>query len=191
MDVGLERIKLLSREELAAFAAGLEEPELDGLVETLVSKNDEQRYGALLLLLAFTENRDSLYKYWDFFAEKLHSENSYQRSIGLMLIARNAKWDGLCKMKGCIGRYLELCDDEKPVTVRQCIQNLAYILPYHNDLFGTVVQKLVSINLSTRKETQRKLLFQDIGLILTQINESKPDSRIEEYMENNCKWLKK
>ncbi len=188
MNVELEAIKYLSREELTQTAEGLDGAELGGLVETLASKDDGKRYGAFLLLLEYSEGWNGLYAYWDLFVEKMRNLNSYQRNIGLALLARNAKWDKQNKINGCINLYLELCDDEKPVTVRQCIQNIKYILPYHIDLWEPVIQKLLSVDISIRKETQRKLLYQDIEAAFKVIATEKPDSRMEAYLADNRKW---
>ena len=42
-----------------------------------------------------------------------------------MLIGENANWDDENRMEDTIDEYLELLYDEKPVTIRQCIQALA------------------------------------------------------------------
>ena len=78
------------------------------LVEWLSLKDDNIRYQAFLLLQSRSEFIDDVYQYWDTFRGKLKSDNSYQRSIGLMLIAGNVKWDsGENRMEDTIDEYLE------------------------------------------------------------------------------------
>ena len=52
-----------------------------------------------------------MYPYWEAFVARLTSDNSYQRSIGLMLIADNAKWDTSGKMEAALDDYLGLLGD--------------------------------------------------------------------------------
>ena len=163
MDAGvMDRIPKMDKSELENLAAGLDKKEIPVLVEALSSKKDEVRYPPFLLLQALSGFRGDLYPYWDTFQEKLRSENSYQRSIGIVMLARNAKWDTQNKLDEIIGLYLSFCDDEKAVTVRQCIQSIAYILPYKVHLHGVIADKLMSIDISERKETQQKLVLKDI-----------------------------
>lgn len=79
-----------------------------------------------------------VYTYWDIFREKLKSDNSYQRSIGLMLIADNARWDTQNRMEETIYDYLKCLSDEKPITVRQCIRSLVKII---DALSGDILDK--------------------------------------------------
>ena len=55
------------------------------LVEWLSLKDDDIRYQAFLLLQNRSIFFNDVYPFFDTFCEKLKSDNSYQRSIGLML----------------------------------------------------------------------------------------------------------
>ncbi len=79
-------------------------------------------------------------------------------------------------------RFLALCDDEKPVTVHQCIQSLAKIVPFNPDCIEKVVDKLIGIDLSQRKDTQRKLLLTDILTVLLERQKIQPQEKVDRYI---------
>jgi hypothetical protein len=114
--------------------------------------------------------------------DKLNNDNSYQRSIGLMLIAENVRWDEQKKFNALADQYLALCDDEKPVTVRQCIQSLVKIVPFNPDCIAKVVDKLIGIDLMQRKDTQRKLLLTDILTVLLECQKIQPQEKVDRYI---------
>ncbi len=182
--ITFETIQSCEKENLTELIPALNERDIAQLVGWLSEKDDNFRYKCFLLLQERSRSYADVYPYWDGLVEKLNSENSYQRSIGLMLIAENARWDAAGKFDGLIDRYLSFCDDEKPVTVRQCIQSLSSIVPYKPALNGRIVDKLLSIDLMQRKETQRKLLLMDIIQVLVMIRTTASDERIERYIEH-------
>jgi hypothetical protein len=135
------------------------------------------------LLLQYRSARyPDVYPFWNLFLEKLKSDNSYQRSIGLQLMTENTRWDMPGRFEESINRYLSFCDDEKPVVVRQCIQGLEKIVPHKKELRGDITEKLISIHIIDRKETQRKILLQDILRVLIMINQIEKNDRIDSYI---------
>lgn len=100
-----------------------------------------------------------------------------------MLIAENTRWDDFGKFEEIADRYLSFCDDEKPVTVRQCIQGLTKIIPYKKSCLTAIADRLIAINLMRRKETQRKILLMDILSVLVPINRLRHDERISRYLQ--------
>jgi len=125
--VDLENIMSIPNSDLQQVAKALDKDDIPQLVEWLSLKNDDIRYKAFLLLQNRSIFFDDVYPFWDIFREKLNSDNSYQRSIGLMLIAENARWDTGNRMEEIIDGYLTILNDEKPITVRRCIQSLGKI----------------------------------------------------------------
>ncbi len=125
-----ERLVSIPKSDLPEASKTLDEEDISQLIEWLALKDDNIRYQTLLLL----QNRSlffaDVYPYWDTLRSKLKSDNSYQRSVGLMLIADNVKWDTENRMEDTIDEYLTLLNDEKPITVRQCIQSLGKIIMY-------------------------------------------------------------
>jgi hypothetical protein len=99
---------------------------IDILMERLKSAKDDERYSALTELLAITEEKVPWFaEYREELAAKLADANSYQRSIGAMLLANLAKSEG---KKGEFGKLLPalmgLVDDEKFITERQYLQSV-------------------------------------------------------------------
>ncbi len=177
----------LEKESMAGPAQSLQPEDIEYLVELLSEKDDKVRYSAFLLLQERSIGEADIYPYWDTFRNKLNSDNSYQRSLGLMLLAVNSKWDDSGRMEAALEDYLKLLEDEKPITVRQCIQSLSHILPYHPKLNATIAKRLMALDLSVIKETMRKLVLMDILNILALIRESRKDEEIESYILNALK----
>jgi hypothetical protein len=99
--------------------------DIDNLFESLNSKDDKIRYPAFLELQKLTEEKvEWVYDQWYQLIEKLSSENSFQRSIGFILLANLAKSDTDHRIEGIINGLLRCTDDEKFITSRQVIQNL-------------------------------------------------------------------
>lgn len=94
-------------------------------IENLSSSDDKIRLEALQSLLKTTESRvDWIYEAWDLLLEKLDHENSYQRSIAVMLLCNLAKSDIENRLGVSLDRLLAHTKDEKFITSRQCIQNI-------------------------------------------------------------------
>ena len=100
----------------------IDNEEIKQLVEWLSEKDDKIRYQSFLLLKSRSESFDDVYPFWDVFSEKLKSENSYQRSIGFMLISENVRWNKEGKFEKIMDDYLINLNYDKPIIVRQCIQ---------------------------------------------------------------------
>lgn len=93
--------------------------------EELGSTDDKVRMEALQAALKLTESKvDWVYEVWDLLLEKLDHENSYQRSIGLLLLCNLAKSDAEDRLAEALERLLVHTRDEKFITSRQCLQNI-------------------------------------------------------------------
>jgi hypothetical protein len=94
-------------------------------IENLGSIDNTIRLHALQTLLKLTESKVKwIYDVWDLMLEKLENENSYQRSIGIMMLCNLAKSDREDQLKTVLDRLLMHTKDEKFITSRQCIQNI-------------------------------------------------------------------
>ncbi|MTI56279.1 hypothetical protein [Geosporobacter ferrireducens] len=180
--INLERLFTIEKENLLEFSKTLKAEDISQLVEWLTVKDDKLRYHSLLLLEHRSEEYNDVYPFWDIFCEKLRSTNSYQRSIGVMLIAANVKWDRENKIEITIDDYLRILDDEKPITVRQCIQSLKKIVAYRIDLHNKVASELISIDIMNIKPTMRKLILVDILNILVLIKKHNTSEEIDTYI---------
>ncbi len=172
----------LSSDEMPARAALLTTDDIDFLVGILSSVDDKLRYAAFQLLRERSLEHADVFPHWSVFCEKLASENSYQRSIGSMLLAANARWDDGKQTAAMLDGYLALLHDEKPITVRQSIQSLLQILPYHPALGGRVATSLLSLNLLDIRDTMRKLVLIDVINVLLLIRETEPTDAIDAYI---------
>lgn len=178
----LESIMLIPKDEIEEVSKSLNADNISQLIESLSLKDDNIRYQALQLLQYRSMYFNDVYQYWDVLCHKLKSDNSYQRSIGLMLIAENIKWDVDNKIEDIIDDYLMLLNDEKPITVRQCIQSLVKIVSFKPSLNDKIASKLISIDLNSIKETMRKLILFDILNVLITIRKIYKAPEIEGYI---------
>jgi len=159
--------------DLPEASKKLNKEEIPQLVEWLTLKEDSIRYQAFLLLQNRSVFFADVYPFWDTFRNKLKSDNSYQRSIGLMLIAENVKWDEENRIGDTIDEYLSLLKDEKPITIRQCIQALGKIASAKLDLHDKIASRLISFDIMAVKETMRKSILLDILNVLLIIRKNK------------------
>lgn len=91
----------------------------------LSSTDDKIRLEALQTILKTTDDKvDWVYDVWDDLVAKLENENSYQRSIGIMVLCNLAKSDTENRIQTILVRLLAHTRDEKFITSRQCILNV-------------------------------------------------------------------
>ncbi len=179
-----EIIAGLSKDEIPEKAATLGPEDIRILVDCLDEKDDNLRYHSFLLLQNRSQASADVYPFWDELAAKFSSGNSYHRSIGLMLIAENVRWDTTEKFDSLADSFLAFVDDEKPITVRQCVQSLVKIVPHKPHLIPAICDRLMSIDLSQRKETQQKILLMDILSVFAETRRHQKDERVEKYIIN-------
>jgi len=145
-----------------------------------VERNDDLRHRAFLILLHRSQLSGDVCPFRESFKAKLRSDNSYQRSIGLMLIAENARRDAENRLDSTIDDYLNLLKDEKPVTVRQRVQSLGKILG--PDLSGKIAGKLTSFDIMGVKESMRKPILLDILAVLAKVRRICSTGEIESFI---------
>ena len=172
---------LITPETAASYAATLDQADIPALVERLASAEDKIRYPAFLLLKERSAICADVYPFWDALDEKLTHENSYQRSIGAMLLSANAKHDAQGKLKQTLPRYLALLNDPKPITVRQCAQALPEILRAKPEYAEPIGNAIFSVSLLDYKETMRKLILLDFLETLILVRSLSPSEALEAY----------
>ena len=172
---------LITPETAASYAATLDQADIPALVERLASAEDKIRYPAFLLLKERSAICADVYPFWDALDEKLTHENSYQRSIGAMLLSANAKHDAQGKLKQTLPRYLALLNDPKPITVRQCAQALPEILRAKPEYTEPIGNAILSVSLLDFKETMRKLILLDFLETLILVRSLSPSEALEAY----------
>lgn len=157
------QLKSLSKDQVLASSKNLTASDIKFLVETLNEKDDKIRYNAFLLLQAHSKEQPSVYQYWAVLENKLNSDNSYQRSLGVMLIAENVRWDKEGKFGAALDKYVACCNDEKFITARQTIQGLGTILKSTGKYNDAIKKGLLALQFSQYKDNQQKLLKKDIA----------------------------
>ncbi|MCQ1530041.1 hypothetical protein [Lutispora saccharofermentans] len=180
--ITIDELISIDKSALGEAAKNLCKEDLPMLVRCLEEKDDDIRYKALLLLQHRSLLFDDVYPFWDKFCEKLRSSNSYHRSIGLMLIAENTRWDCSNKIDVIIDDYLSLLNDEKPITKRQCIQSLTKIIPYKPHLLEKIAGSLMDVKIDGIRETMRKLVLIDILEALVMIRKYDKCSSVDDYI---------
>ena len=179
-----------AEEELLAFdkaqpdapAAALDADEIAFLVDSLARKEDDPRYRALLLLQSRSAATPDVYRYWDVFRGKLASDNSYQRSIGMLLLAANARWDEGGRCAEALDDMAKLLADEKPVTIRQCVGALEVIALAVPEVREKICARLMATDLSVIREMMRKLVLKDIVHALTALKSVYSTPETEAYI---------
>ena len=182
--ITVEEIAAISKGDVQDAAKKLNSDDIHMLVDMLSLKDDNIRYGAFLLLQNRSMLNSDVYPFWDTFQGKLKSDNSYQRSIGLMLIAENVRWDTQHKTEAIIYDYLSLLNDEKPITVRQCIQSLGKVAQSKPALNAKIADRLISFDLMAVKETMRKSILLDIINVLLKIRKSYNSDEVESFISD-------
>ncbi|MPM56967.1 hypothetical protein SDC9_103784 [bioreactor metagenome] len=182
MSLTVESIMEIPKENLSPFSAALGPEDVAQLVSWLSRKEDDIRYRTFLLLQEKSRLDNSVYPYFQAFCEKLGSENSYQRSLGVMLIAENVQWDTESKMREVLPAYLKILYDEKPITVRQCVGSLGIIVKAAPAYGEKISRALLMYDVMSVRETMRKLILLDIVTVLAEIRKVYSDPKIDAYL---------
>lgn len=132
-------------------------------IENLGSIDDKIRLNALQTILGITENKvDWIYEVWDGLVNKLDDENSYQRSIAIMVLCNLAKSDSENRLAVSLQRILGHTRDEKFITSRQCLQNIWKVAATSSQTREIVLDHLEKQFEGCAEEKHYNLLRQDI-----------------------------
>ena len=156
---------------------------ISNLAEQLFSKDEKTRYKAFLTLKDASAESADVYSYWDQFRKMLQSKSSYQRSIGMLLMGENARWDSAGKLEQDYRQLLSLCEDEKFITSRQAIQNIPAWVEYLPDRRDEVAAFLMNLDLSVYKDSQVNLIRMDILQTLGSLDQLNPSEEIQHFIQ--------
>jgi hypothetical protein len=184
MMIDLDSIMSIPKSDIQGVSKELNKNDISKLVEWLSVKNDDIRFQAFLLLQSRSVFFNDVYPFWDNFREKLNSDNSYQRSIGLMFIAENVRWDTDNRMEELIDEYLTFLKDKKPIIIRQGVQSLKKIVSAKPGLIDKIASKLISFDIMAVSETMRKSILTDILNVLLLIRQEHKKDEIESFIFN-------
>jgi len=133
------------------------------LLAGLTARNDVYRYNCFKVLLQVSEDQPSvLYPEWDRFVAMLDSDNSYHRSIGLMLIANLTPMDAAGRFESIFDRYFDLLDDEKVVTARYLAQHAGRIARAKPHLQAAIAERLLAVEGTHHEPGRKDLLKADV-----------------------------
>lgn len=135
---------------------------LEELLELLTLQDNSQAYRALKALEEMSAESNCPYSHMDEFVAMMGSSNSYVRTRGLVLIARNAKWDVDGKIDRAIDEYLEHVTDEKPICARRCIKLLPMLAEAKPALAPKIISALREANVARYPDSMRPLVQKDI-----------------------------
>jgi hypothetical protein len=150
----------------------MDKKEVENLVEQLFLSDTKIAYAALKALMSESEQSKKVYEQFDTFTKMINDENSYIRTRGLLLIAKNVKWDKENKFNKIVKKFLEHVEDEKPITSRQVIQSLKDVIQYKKELIPIIKDKLCKINYEKVPDTMKGLIFKDADGILKMIEKT-------------------
>jgi len=85
-------------------------------------------------------------------------------------------------MEDTIDEYLILLNDEKPITIRQCIQALGKIAAAKPGLNDKIASSLISFDIMAVKETMRKSILLDILNVLLIIRKGHKKGEIDTFI---------
>jgi hypothetical protein len=129
----------------------------------LASTNDAVRLEAFMALMERTEAPvEWAGEAWDELVYKLEDANSYQRTIGALLLCNLTQSDSAGRMPGIVDTILAHTRDEKFITSRQVLQHCWKIARYNPALRDRVVDHLVERYRSCSGEKHYNLLRQDV-----------------------------
>lgn len=135
-------------------------------IKKLYNKDNNTAYKTLLELETMATESNQLYNYFNEFLEMLNNEKTFIRVCGFRLICSIAKRDNENKINKNIDIILSELEDEKGVSVRQCLEKINLILMYKTELTDIIENKLKGLDLSKYKESMQSLIKKDIDYIL-------------------------
>jgi hypothetical protein len=179
-----DQLMFLKECDITNISKVIDKNDISQFVEWLSEKNDKIRYNSLLLLEKRSLFFSDVYPFWNIFREKLRNKNSYQRAIGLKLIADNVKWDIDNKFEEIFDEYFNFLNDEKLIIIRQGLEAIKDIIPYKEQLNNRIANKIMSLNIWNLRETMRKPILMDILNALILIKKNQINDKIEKYIIN-------
>ena len=129
---------------------------LSELLEGILSKNDDVRYPSFKTLFKISkDNPGVLYPKWDFFVKLISSYNSYQKLIGLRLIANLTKVDSENKFEKIFDKYYRILNEHRTMTAGHIASNSGKIAKAKPNLQLKITEKLLNIdNIHTGKQKE-------------------------------------
>jgi hypothetical protein len=128
------------------------------LLDGILAKKDFIRFNSFKVLLFISEKHpEILYPKWDFFADLLDSDNSYQQYIAIYLIANLARADASDRLEGLFERLYGILGGEGTITAAHLARNSGKIAQAKPKLRARITEKLLNID-RTHRGKQKELI---------------------------------
>lgn len=134
--------------------------------EVLAAKDTRDSLQRFKKLEARCSDSNEMYQYWPLYLAGLTGPNSCNRARGFKLLMKTVKWDEQRQLDEHLPEILAVLEDEKSITVRQCIPYLQELFDARPDVKYLVIDKLEQLELSKYKESMQSLIKRDIASLL-------------------------
>ena len=146
---------------------------------------------------ATSRNPELFYDNWKNFEKLLDHENSYHRTIGLVMISNLIKVDKEKYFDSISDKYFMFINDEKITTARDCVVCTGKILEQRSDYIDKVIKLYLDMEKICKfKENQKALLLYDIFVIFDEFYEKTSfkkeiDKKILDNLKNSSPKTRK
>ena len=150
-----------------------EEIRVELIDQMITNKNIMVYYHCYYILdKASSRNPGLFYKDWKKFEKLLDHENSYHRTIGLVMISNLIKIDKEKFFDEISDKYFMFINDKKITTARDCVVNTGKVLRQRPDYIDKVIKLYLEMEkICEFKENQKALLLYDIFVIFEEFYE--------------------
>ncbi|MCP1223152.1 hypothetical protein [Sebaldella sp. S0638] len=146
---------------------------------------------------ATSRNPELFYNDWKNFEKLLDHDNSYHRTIGLVMISNLIKVDKEKYFDRISDRYFMFINDEKITTARDCVVCTGKILKQRSDYIDKVIKLYLDMEKICKfKENQKALLLYDMFVIFDEFYEKTSfkkeiDKKILDNLKNSSPKTRK
>jgi len=129
-----------------------DEKVLQELLNGVLSKKDEVRYGSFKALNILSEKHpEKLYGKWDFFADLMHSDNTHHKYIAIYIIANLTRADSENKFEKLFDAYYGLLGDRSVIPPAHVAVNSGKIALAKPKLQAEITNRLLEIDKVVQK----------------------------------------
>ena len=135
----------------------------ENVIANLTAKDDKYACAFADKIISESQETDEWYEYFDDFASLLDHPKSLVRNRVVHILAANAQWDEENHFDSIISDFLTHITDEKPITARQCVKDLAQVGLAKPQYIPRILSCLQSADLSKYKDSMHPLIEKDIA----------------------------
>jgi hypothetical protein len=181
-----------SKPEASAESALRDERVLQELLDGVLSKKDEVRYGSFKALNILSERHpERLYGKWDFFANLTRSDNTHHKYIAIYIIANLTRVDSEERFEKLFNAYYGLLGDKSVIPPAHVALNSGKIALAKPKLQADITNRLLDIDKVVQRHKDL-VKASAIDAFDAYFEESKDQERIIGFVraQLNCESLK-